>query len=153
MAKTATKEQGNARKSATGSSTASKGETLAERLSRVKARAALAPGENVMDICLYRNRTDTPQVIYDDEGVKHKLPARGYTGKSIEQLERRQIDAKDLVTFAGGTIILTRRRGTPLVTANILELIDVVDYAQPDADEQEDVGLVNKDEDGEVRKP
>lgn len=103
--------------------------SLRDRMSKARVEQQLLPGESLDDICLFRNRTEVPQVVTDDLGKKHTLPQAGLTGRSWAEVDKKKIKPSEGVKFAGGTVLMSRGRGLPLVASNILELIDVVDRA------------------------
>jgi hypothetical protein len=105
--------------------------TLEDRLRNVTAQSSLKPGDHLEDLVLYRNATKIPQSLTNLQGKQVTLLARGiYTDKSVREYDRNP-DAT-LEKFEGGTIILTRATGIPLVAAGIVEELEVVDKADPD---------------------
>lgn len=103
--------------------------TLEERLRAVNAQVALRKDENLQDLILYRNATKIPQVIVTDLGHSITLQPRGYTDRSLNHAARDS--NKPLVPFLGGTVIMTRQRGLELEARGILEVVQIVDKADP----------------------
>lgn len=107
-----------------------KRKTVEERMRIVQGKTSLKRGEHLEDLVLYRNATYTTQKIQNDLGEWVTLLPKQYTEKSVAMKERNR-DYK-LEPFEGGTMILSRKRGIPLITSGVLEEIEVVEKAEPD---------------------
>lgn len=115
----------------TGVGPVKKRRSLEDRLRNVAAQSSLKEGDHLEDLVLYRNATKVPQVLTNLQNKQVTLLPQGiYTDKSVREYERNP-DAT-LEKFQGGTVILTRQVGIPLVASGILEELEVVDKADPD---------------------
>lgn len=113
--------------------------TLQERLGHVRAGGQLSKGEHMMDLVRIRNHTSLDQVVTTDDNRRVKLLAKGITDKSAVMADKSgDPDHAELVEFKGGTCVLSRKLAIPLVATGVIEIIELVDEADPDDYEEDE---------------
>lgn len=113
--------------------------TLQERLGHVRAGGQLSKGEHMMDLVRIRNATNLDQVVTTDDNRRVKLLGKGITDKSAVMADKSgDPDHAELVEFKGGTCVLSRKLALPLLANGVIEIIELVDEADPDDYEEDD---------------